>query len=55
MGCTEGAGGGRICKGKCLCSNPFDTWVTGCYAIYFALFNLFLPVFGSTVALPHTF
>ncbi|MBE6994905.1 MAG: glycosyltransferase [Ruminococcaceae bacterium] len=43
--------GARICKGKCLCSNPFDTWVTGCYAIYFALFNLFYSRARSNIGL----
>ncbi len=33
--------GARVAKGKCLCSNPYDSWVSGCYSIYFGLFNIF--------------
>ncbi|MEA4920258.1 MAG: glycosyltransferase family 2 protein [Clostridiaceae bacterium] len=33
--------GAKAAKGKCLCVNPYDSWISGCYAIYFGLFNIF--------------
>lgn len=33
--------GASAAKGKCLCTNPYDSWISGCYAIYFGLFNVF--------------
>ena len=33
--------GAQVAKGKCLASNPADSWISGCYALYFGLFNLF--------------
>lgn len=33
--------GAQVAKGKCLAANPADSWVSGCYALYFGLFNLF--------------
>ena len=33
--------GAKVAKGRCTASNPHDSWVSGCYAIYFGLFDLF--------------
>lgn len=33
--------GARVCKGRIRASNPYDSWVTGCYALYFSSFHLF--------------
>lgn len=33
--------GAKIVKGRHTAKNPYDTWVSGCYDIYFNFFNLF--------------
>jgi cellulose synthase/poly-beta-1,6-N-acetylglucosamine synthase-like glycosyltransferase len=33
--------GARVCKGRIMAKNPYDSATAGCYAIYFELFNLF--------------
>ena len=35
------ASGARICKSKMESKNPYDSWVSGCYGLYFELFNKF--------------
>lgn len=35
------AGGARVAKGKQRALNPYDSWVSGCYDIYFDIFNFF--------------
>lgn len=35
------AKGARVAKGKQRALNPYDTWVSGCYDIYFDIFNFF--------------
>ena len=34
-------GGARVCKGKIRAANPGDSWVAGCYGLYFASFDWF--------------
>ena len=33
--------GARVCKSKITAKNPYDSWVSGCYGLYFELFNKF--------------
>ncbi|MBR7142467.1 MAG: glycosyltransferase family 2 protein [Clostridia bacterium] len=33
--------GARVAKGRNEAKNPYDSWVSGCYATYFGLINLF--------------
>ena len=33
--------GARVCKGKIRAANPGDSWVAGCYGLYFAVFDWF--------------
>ncbi len=33
--------GARVCKGRLRAANPTDSWVAGCYGLYFAAFDWF--------------
>ena len=33
--------GAKVAKGRQIAKNPYDSWVSGCYAIYFDLFHTF--------------
>ncbi len=33
--------GARVAKGRNVARNPHDSWISGCYGIYFGIFNLF--------------
>lgn len=35
------AGGARVIKGRIEAANPYDSWISGCYAIYFGMFHTF--------------
>lgn len=34
-------GGARVCKGRIRAANPTDSWVAGCYGLYFSAFDWF--------------
>ena len=33
--------GAQVCKGAMRVKNPYDSWLSGCYGLYFALFDIF--------------
>ena len=33
--------GAQVCKGAMRAKNPYDSWLTGCYGLYFTLFDTF--------------
>ena len=33
--------GAQVCKGAMRVKNPYDSWLTGCYGLYFTLFDTF--------------
>ena len=34
-------GGALVCKGAMRVKNPYDSWVSGCYGLYFTMFDVF--------------
>ena len=33
--------GARVCKGAMRAKNPYDSWLAGCYGLYFTMFDVF--------------
>ncbi len=43
--------GARIAKGRNEAKNPYDSWISGCYALYFRMSNLFYNRARSNIGL----